>query len=295
MQKKKQIDKNKADVLSTLLENEQFKKLYSLYKNLVIEQSKSEFFGQDFDKKKLQDCQNDLCKIISENTHFKDSPMSLFESTILCEKCNDNFFVDGQPCTCLKNEISKLLKSESNLSEFKTFEESNFDLFKDKTKYKKLYDIAQKWCDTPQSSKIVNFGFFGNTGNGKTFLMQCMADRLIKNGYCIYFTTAFNMLDKIFKGNAENDSDLIKTFINCDILFIDDLGTEKYFKNQNENNLFNIINQRMIQNKPIIFSTNLELEDFLEKYGERIFSRLINKQKSKIILFDENDFRIKLK
>lgn len=286
-------DGKRRKVLQDLLENSDFEKNYALYKNLIIQKSKAEFENQKFDESQLETCKKNLEKIISENSEFKTTPLSLLEPVVVCKKCMDNFFVDGKPCSCLKSEISMLLRQESNLKNFQKFSDSNFDVFDDKKKYQNLYAFAENWCKNPLNNKVVNFGFFGNTGNGKTFLMQCMADELVQNGYCIYFTTAFNMLDKIFKGNAENESELIKKFIDCDILFIDDLGTEKFFKNQNENYLYTIVNQRMITGKPIIFSTNLELQDFYERYGERIFSRLVNKQKSKIFWFDQKDLRMK--
>lgn len=292
-EKIKAQEKKRYNIIENLCQNKDFETNYLLYKNLVVEKSKSEFFGDKFDQKKFDNCKDDLCKIIKANTTLQKEPLSIFEPVIMCKKCNDAFFVDGKPCDCVKTEMSNILKKESNLSEFHNFDESNFDLFDNKKKYQTLYTFAKAWCDNPTNSDIINFGFFGNTGNGKTFLMQCMADRLIKNGFCIYFTTAFNMLDKIFKGNAESESELIKKFIDCDILFIDDLGTEKFFKNQNENYLYTIVNQRMICNKPIIFSTNLELQDFFERYGERIFSRLVNKQKSKIFWFEQKDLRLK--
>ena len=74
--------------------------------------------------------------------------------------------------------------------------------------------------------------------------------------------------------------------------FIDDMGTEPKYKNVNENYLYLILNQRMIEGKPIIFSSNFDISKFEDFYGERLFSRLINKRTSKSLWFDGDDLRI---
>lgn len=293
-QHKLKKERQRTKDLSVLYNDDDFKNLAKQRKTLIIEQSKAEFEGKYFDNTDLKLINDNLAKIIKNKFPDYQNPLSIFEPIQNCKLCNDNFYVNGKPCSCVNIEISNILKKESGLSKFANFSQSDFSKYKDSEKMKKLYASLQKWCDNPFASKILNYGFFGYTGNGKTFVMQCMADKLISLGYAVYFTTAFNFLDKIFKASSENDNELLKQFLEVDILFIDDLGTEKFFKNQNEIFLFNVINQRMINNKPIIFSTNLDMESFYERYGERIFSRLINKQNSKTFWFSDSDFRLKL-
>ena len=288
--KKNNLENKRLEILENLNNNPEFNKLFLLRKNLIIEKSKAEFENLNFDNQKLEQCESQL-KNYLEN--FSNNPLSLLQPVICCDKCNDKYYVDGKQCTCLKQELTSLLKQESGMSKFCSFSESDFTIFSESEKMKKVYDTLEKWCNNPLSNKIINFGFFGNTGTGKTFLTQCIADKLINNGYFVYFTTAFNLHKNLIEYHTTNNNELLQNYINCDILLIDDLGTENFIKNITENYLYTIINQRMLSNKPILFTTNLDLNGIFERYGERIFSRLVNKQNSKVIWFENTDLRLK--
>ena len=161
---------------------------------------------------------------------------------------------------------------------------------------KKTYQNMEKWCDEFESSKIKNIGFFGGAGSGKTFLMECMADKLIKNGKFVFFTTSFKMILSLLEYHTTFDKskdEILKQYLECDVLLIDDMGVEPIYNNVNENYLYLIVNQRMMENKPIIYNTNFSLDEFYDRYGERIFSRLINKRNSKVFNFTNSDLRIK--
>lgn len=282
-------ENQRLDLLDKLNQNPEFNSLYSERKNYIIEKAKAEFDNIPFDNCLLKNCESKLKKFLKSN----DLNLNVLQPTVLCKKCNDNFYIDNKPCTCLNAELAKLLREESGLKSFAKFEDSNFEIFSQSEKIKKIYTSLQKWCDNPLNSQLKNFGFFGKTGTGKTFLIECMADKLIKNGYFVYYTTAFNLNKNLLQYHTENNNELLEKFLVCDFLFIDDLGTENFIKNFTENYLYTIINQRIINNQPIIFNTNLEMNELFDRYGERIFSRLINKSCSKCFLFDDNDLRLK--
>ena len=278
--------------LEKALKNEDFKQNYQLFQEKMIEIAKKEAYGENCDRKQLEQMEVNLQKTLKAMGMEKQS-ISVNPN---CKICNDSFYVDGQKCQCLKSEISKLLYESCGFNkQLHKFQDSNFSVFENSELMKKTYSNLEKWCSNYKNSQIKNIGLFGHAGNGKTFLMECMASSLIENGNFVYFTSAFNMFKNLLKAHTTFDgsqTDIISQFIDCDILFIDDLGVEPIYKNVNENYFYLIVNQRMLENKPIIFSTNLEMEDFLERYGERVFSRLINKKQSKTFWINEHDIRL---
>ena len=123
-----------------------------------------------------------------------------------------------------------------------------------------------------------NLFFYGDTGVGKTFLSHCIAKELLDTTHSVIYFSAQelfqNFADKRFNRNGET-TDSTEHIYDCDLLIIDDLGTEltNAFVNSE---LFSCINERLINQKSTIISTNLPLESFASVYSERIFSRISN-------------------
>ena len=152
----------------------------------------------------------------------------------------------------------------------------------------------QAWCN--KKSPIINILFTGNTGTGKTFLMECMADKLIKNGELICWTSAFNLNQDLLSYRTALEQDkyhYIEKYLTTNYLFIDDLGTEPVLKNVTKEGLYMILSQRMENNLATIISTNLNLGEIEENYDERFFSRLLQKSKSITLEIQNEDLRIK--
>ena len=121
-----------------------------------------------------------------------------------------------------------------------------------------------------------NLFLYGSTGTGKTFLSHCIAHELIESAHCVLYFSAFDLFDRLaqntFGHKAQEDSGE-KFIYDCDLLIIDDLGTEltnSFVSSQ----LFLCINERIARRKSTIISTNLKLEDFSATYSERTFSRI---------------------
>ena len=91
------------------------------------------------------------------------------------------------------------------------------------------------------------------------------------------------------------DKNFIDDYLNCEFLFIDDLGTEVYYKNSTDQNIYNILNDRQIKKLCTIITTNLDLAEIKEKYGERTFSRITNKDVSILVNLKGEDLRINKK
>ena len=146
---------------------------------------------------------------------------------------------------------------------------------------RKIVDGCKKFIETFDSNHD-NFLFLGNTGVGKTFLANCIAKELLDKGYTVAYLTAFRLFDILEKYKfGKNNSDIhdaanqFDYILNCELLIIDDLGTE--LSNAfTTSQLYLIINERLLSRKSTIISTNLSLDHLNSNYSERIYSRIIS-------------------
>lgn len=186
---------------------------------------------------------------------------------------------------------------EFNKSNIGNLEKENFDNFSldlysddiDEQKYKakisprqniqNIKEITLKFIKDFDNADEKNLLFTGNTGLGKTFLSNCIAKEMLSLGKTVLYQTAPIMLDNIIDyrfGNSDFNN-VYNNIINADLLIIDDLGAES-LNSFKLSELFNIINARLLfQGNHItktIISTNLNMNNLLDTYSERIFSRL---------------------
>ena len=142
-----------------------------------------------------------------------------------------------------------------------------------------IKNIALKFVQEFDNPEEKNLLFTGNTGLGKTFLSNCIAKEILSKGKTVLYQTAPIMLDSIidYRFGKSDFSDIYNNIINVDLLIIDDLGAET-LNSFKVSELFNIINSRLLmQDKHItktIISTNLNMNNLMDTYSERIFSRL---------------------
>ena len=121
-----------------------------------------------------------------------------------------------------------------------------------------------------------NLLLFGNTGIGKTFLSHCIAKEVMDSLHSVLYLTASEFFDALLeKALTRNDESclLYEQIHQCDLLIIDDLGTERntdFVVSQ----LFVCLNDRILNRKSTIISTNLTLKNFSDTYSERTFSRI---------------------
>ena len=143
-----------------------------------------------------------------------------------------------------------------------------------------------------------NILFFGGVGVGKTFLTNCIANELLKQGHSVIYFTAFQLFDTLAKyafrqqDVSDDISRVHEDIFDCDLLIIDDLGTEmtnSFVLSQ----LFLIINERDNRKKATIISTNLSIGEITERYSERTFSRIYGKYR--MIKPEIRDLRVKSK
>ena len=142
----------------------------------------------------------------------------------------------------------------------------------------KVFDVCQSFVKTFDTN-FSNLLLLGETGVGKTFLSNCIAKELLDSYHSVIYLTAIELF-KCFENSDFNKGEDVEYqdvsyFIDCDLLIIDDLGTESY-NSYTISKLFYVINERILRRKSVIISTNLSMPQLENTYSERIFSRLIS-------------------
>lgn len=282
--------------------NKDFKELDQEEKRLTLEIGKLKAFDKDSSKqaKELAEVHKKMDKILFLLGLSKEELLPEYE----CKHCNDTGYIDGQMCQCLKNQLTNRLIQEfgsknQNLHSFSSF---NANLAKNedhKTQLLKLKKKFEQIIENYPSQDCPNFIVLsGQTGVGKTFLTECLANELIYKGSLVSFVSAFAMNNMFLAYHTTFDAkkqDYIDALLSPDVLIIDDLGTEPMLKNVTKEYLYLILSERSRLNKLTAISTNLDLENILSRYNERIFSRLCNKRESFIAQIKGTDLRLNSK
>lgn len=221
-----------------------------------------------------------------------------------CPKCKDTGFIGIDKCSCFKSKLIKLYYKDSDLEEaVKTnnFKNFNINLYSNHklnderyTPRKNIEDILEyitgEYLPNFKNSNT-NLLFYGNSGTGKTFLSWCIAKELLDKGFLVVYKTSDDLLRALKDIKFNNDTDLENLLINCDLLIIDDLGSEQ-ITDFSSTELFTLINKKILKNKKMLISTNLSLPLISKRYSERISSRIIGE--FKLFKFFAEDIRIQL-
>lgn len=265
------------------LKDEHFKQLYVKQKELEIEIAKALSLGNTADFEALDEIKHEQ-ELILKSKGLNGIDLS---PNYECKECFDTGYIRGNLCTCLKREINKELLEFSRFSHrLASFEESKVK--------NRAFEVMEKWCDL-NSSKI-NVLLSGKTGTGKTFLTECIANKLMGKSCVVLFTTAFNLNNSLLNYHTcfdSNRNDIIEPYLSAEYLIIDDLGTEPMLKNVTKEYLYLILNERMTNRLSTIITTNLEPSELLTTYGERIFSRLMDNKTTIRANIDGVDLRLK--
>jgi len=225
-----------------------------------------------------------------------------------CRDCNDTGMIGEERCHCFKQAVVDLLYAQSgiaNIIKEENFDTFSFDYYNDtvidpKTKLtprqniKRIYDTCQSFVRN-FDREFNNLLFYGNSGLGKTFLSHCIAKELLGTAHTVLYLTAYELFDILGKAMYDEDEGFAASgehILDCDLLIIDDLGTELA-------NAFTLsrlslcINERFINRRSTIISTNFGVQELADHYGERNFSRIFSSYTP--LRFFGEDIRLKKK
>ena len=231
---------------------------------------------------------------INEEKHIRLTsagyPQDYLDLHYDCPLCKDTGFVNGSKCRCFQQAAIDLLYNQSNIKKIlllENFSNFNYDWYSEDyidpvsgiSALENIVNVTKNvnsfLSDFPSGDNLL---FYGDTGVGKTFLTHCIASELLGKGYSVLYLSAIDLFDLFSKYAFDNDSeadyrDVFSQILDCELLIIDDLGTELVNSFTNSR-LFYCINERILAGQSTIISTNLSLEELMNTYSERIFSRL---------------------
>ena len=230
--------------------------------NLALQQERAQLVGQYF-----------------EEGYLDDSP--------ICTVCGGSGYVGSNMCECLRELCRQEQKKELTfLSAGKDrFEQFSLDYYPDrldpvmKVNIRALMERNLQMCRryaATFSEKSPNLLFSGDTGLGKTFLSACIARVVADRGYSVVYESASHLFGKLERAKFYNDEQArqdSQRYTDCDLLIVDDLGTEMPSQ-FTTSALYTLINDRILYGRPMILSTNLNTEDFSRRYSSQVASRL---------------------
>ncbi|MDR2091159.1 MAG: ATP-binding protein [Clostridiales bacterium] len=220
-----------------------------------------------------------------------------FETQYLCARCKDTGYENGKLCLCVKKRLSDDRKNGAVPTDA-VFENCDLSLFDAdiRPRMAKVYSIAKKYVETFPPKNKPNIFITGGTGTGKTYLTACIFNALTKKDVFAEYLTAFGLGGLFLKSHLAPVSEktaVLDPLFSADLLIVDDLGTEPIYNNITCEYLFGLINERTVNAKPTVISTNLSPADILSRYGERIFSRVCNKNNATLLDLPGKDLRLK--
>lgn len=209
-----------------------------------------------------------------------------------CKKCQDKGIIDNKICDCLQEEYNKelLIFSETDYKFIPSLDDINTNVYSNKEEIDSLIKILKNLINNPKFNTLL---FSGETGTGKTYLSKSFLKTYILNNKLGLFIPAFNLNNELLKYHTNfSENKNLDRYLEPDLLVIEDLGTETKYNNVTNEYLLFILNERQEANKLTLFTTNLTLNDIKEKYNERFFSRLIDKNISLKYNFKGKDIRL---
>ena len=286
----------------------ELKKIHQAISELSVKQARKLLEGEDNALAELRAQIKALSKQGKDLLTCGGFPADYLEPVYDCVDCKDTGYIDNKKCHCFQKAVIDMLYTQSNLKHI--LQEENFDTFtfsyysanhvdpktgsSSLANMQKAYMTARDFVDN-FGKEFRNLFLYGDTGVGKTFLSNCIAKELIDKSHSVIYLSSFELFDTLAKskfGRDEAANQMNEHIFDCDLLIIDDLGTE-LTNSFTVSQLFLCLNERLLRRKSTIISTNLSLESLVDIYSERTFSRITSNYT--MLKLTGDDIRIKKK
>lgn len=258
----------------------------NIIRNAALEVIKGLGSGKKVDVKALSEknleAQKQKAELLTKNGY----PEDYLEPQYSCKLCNDSGILNGKLCSCHLDILKKISMSEYScssilaVSTFETFDLKYYSTEKDMSlgysprEYMEAsLDFLKSYAENFKPGTN-SFFFTGATGLGKTHLSLAVMNKVTEKGFNVFYGSADNIIKQMEKERfGRSNGDIEEEIENADLLIIDDLGTE--FKTAfSETAVYQIINNAILNGKPMIISSNLSISELEERYGQRVVSRL---------------------
>lgn len=214
-----------------------------------------------------------LAAMYFEEGYLDESP--------ICDRCGGTGYVGSTMCECLRELCRQEQKKELTFLNVgrETFDQFRLDYYPEEGNARRIMEKTYQACRRYAanfSEKSGNLLFSGDTGLGKTFLSACIARTVADNGHSVIYESASHLFAKLEQAKFTDDAQASKDadkYTACDLLIVDDLGTEMSGQFVTAA-LYALVNDRLLAGKPTIISTNLNTDDFAQRYSAQIASRL---------------------
>lgn len=279
-EKNRHILSNRLDYVYENIDG--YRELNESVSSISVEYGKKMLSGDESALDELRTILADLASMKSSMLKSAGLPEDYLDPIYNCPDCQDTGYVNGQKCHCFKQKMIGILYVQSNIQN--TLSSENFsslsydfytgeDLARFENAVKNCMDFIQNF-----QKDYRNLFFYGTVGTGKSFLSGCVAKELLEQGNSVIYFSAVGLFETLsrYSFDTKSKESLYNTYedlYNCDLVIIDDLGTEltnSFVTSQ----LFSCLNERHLRKKATIISTNLSLEELRDRYSDRIFSRI---------------------
>ena len=291
----------KSSEIARLLDVRQ-KLFYSSMRNAFSSPEKAKQISNAM-KLEMENINKNLRIILQKN----GLPEDYLQPVYRCPLCKDTGYVGEpvhEPGVCLKRAVlNKLYQNEGlqglEYQNFKTFDESIFPdtpIEGKKLSQRAYIQRYRVFCEEYANSFKPGEGkgllLCGRSGLGKTFLMNCVAQRVLELGYSVVVISAYKLVELMrsyqFDGRG---AEQVQDILTCDLLAIDDLGSEPMLRGITLSAIYHIVNERNNANRAIVVTTNCSSDLLYEKYDDRIAARLTAPSKMSVIEFMGVDVR----
>ena len=205
-----------------------------------------------------------------------------------CPVCKDTGYVGEAParfCECFEMRLRLRQHEDGSMA---GVDEQSFERFDatvapeadgQRDRLVKARNLCQRYADDFPNTEYRNLLLTGEGGLGKTFLLNCIFGRVTGRGFSAVRVTAFRMFEAMRRQHMGNDDnyDGFSALIEAKLLLIDDLGTEPMMRNITIEYLFTLLNERVAAKRHTVVATNLTPPQLKERYGERVASRLLDR------------------
>lgn len=218
-----------------------------------------------------------------------------------CPLCRDTGYVGDVPqvfCDCFKKRLAKRLYEDGSLSGsgHECFEEYDETVYPEENGQRRqalrARDFCEKYADSFPDNERSGLLLTGTSGLGKTYLLNCIYERVTSRGYAAVRITAYKLGEIMRAYLMSQDDGQFDDLIRVPMLLIDDLGTEPMLRNVTVENLYSLINERRQAGLATVVATNLTPAQLMERYGDRVASRLLDKMHVSTILLTGRDVRL---